>query len=76
MSNAEITSSRKGIAISSSFPKERGAEKACSARRGSRAVIWYVVPEFPDFGLRLLYSPLSKEYNFLKSAIPRSLLGH
>ena len=33
------------------FPKERGGEKAYSARRGFRGVVWYVFPETRIFGV-------------------------
>jgi hypothetical protein len=34
----EITSNRKASVVPSTFPKERGGESACVARRGSRSV--------------------------------------
>ncbi len=45
MSSDEITSVVKEIVVPSTFPKERGGEKAYSARRGFRIVIWYVFLE-------------------------------
>jgi hypothetical protein len=43
----EITSIVKGTIVPSTFPKERGGERAYSARRGFRGVVWYVFLEIP-----------------------------
>ena len=45
MLSDEITSIVKGIVVPSTFPTERGGEKAYSARRGIRSVVWYVFLE-------------------------------
>ena len=52
MPSDEITSIMKGIVVPSTFPKERGGEKAYSARRGFRSVVRYVFLETGIF-LRL-----------------------
>ena len=45
MPRDEITSIVKRNAVPSTFPKERGGERAYSARRGFRGVVWYVFLE-------------------------------
>ncbi len=52
ISNGEISSNEKKIAVPSTFPMERGGEKSCFARRGPRSVVWYVIS---DFGVFLLF---------------------
>ena len=49
MPSDEITSIVKGTVVSSTFPKEKGGEKAYSARRGFRNVDWYVFLETDFF---------------------------
>ena len=53
ISNAESKRNVQAIAAPSTFPKEEGGEKACSARRGTRIVVWYIFLETLTFCYRL-----------------------
>jgi hypothetical protein len=64
ISSAEITRSVQAIAVPSVFPKERGGEKTCSDRCGTRNVVWYVFQETGKF--RVYGLVLHHRYMFIK----------
>ena len=84
MPSDEITSIVKEIVVLSTFPKERGGEKAYSARRGFRSVVRYVFLEtgrnLPGLVILCPLAASSPLFSFesLMVLSPRSILiiGH
>jgi len=65
MANDEITSNGNASLAPSTFPKERGGESACVARRGSRSVYFCRMVRF----LHILENLLAEIFDLMDSII-------